>query len=518
MLKDLELLVLSIKKEYIREYMNEAMNCYNAKSYRACIILSTIAGMHDLREKIKDLSSSIKDIRELDTEIEKRISSESSYENYMVEQAAYLSILSTPEVESIKAYMALRNRSAHPNDYIATAEEARMVFTGYYNNIINKPSLLGPAYIKVISERLENQIFFPDFEVDNVKRVVQEELGRLHKNSTIPLANSLIKTLEDPALVGSVKWKNASTFFAFLFNEINDEAIINGISQKLSRIIENEALFNSLLVSSFLFPKLVSYLAPTDRQRFIAHFKAIIKSDSHILRIKLIHVLFTEGILIQEEQDLILNTFMEKIKDSHKIISERTDRSSVIELGEWVDKVVEMNILQIDSSFFDTLIKLVQDNDYNVVNDALGLLNRLEKNFLNRIEDKQLTDLFIAIMKQAHGPGRGADEARKIWREGFLTYNEQANKFIGYITSDFEKYDKYIQSIHPGELLLIQLLDKLNLHGHMMNVLHVIKEQYKDSLENLEIEINYYRRLLEKEENIKWNDIISKLDEFLVNP
>ncbi len=37
----MEKIVVKIKKEHIKEYMQEALNCYNAKSYRGCVIMSS---------------------------------------------------------------------------------------------------------------------------------------------------------------------------------------------------------------------------------------------------------------------------------------------------------------------------------------------------------------------------------------------------------------------------------------------------------------------------------------------
>lgn len=45
--------------------MQEALNCYHAKSYRGCVFMSTIAAMHDLYEKIDGLASSIPEAKEL---------------------------------------------------------------------------------------------------------------------------------------------------------------------------------------------------------------------------------------------------------------------------------------------------------------------------------------------------------------------------------------------------------------------------------------------------------------------
>ena len=72
MIRDLEELVNSIKNADIKEYMKEALDCYNAKSYRACVVLSVVAGMYDLHYKLKALANSISEIQALDEEIDSK--------------------------------------------------------------------------------------------------------------------------------------------------------------------------------------------------------------------------------------------------------------------------------------------------------------------------------------------------------------------------------------------------------------------------------------------------------------
>ncbi|MDO8159120.1 hypothetical protein FKQ51_17490 [Bacillus toyonensis] len=514
MLRDLEELVLSIKKQHIREYMKEALNCYNVGSYRACIILSTIAAMHDLREKIKDLSSSIKEIRDLDDEIESRISNEENYENYMIEQAAKVSILVTSEVESIKSYSNLRNRCAHPNEYVATEEEARMVFSGYLDNVISKPSLLGPSYINVIIKRLDNAKLFPNYTQDVVKKVVKEEVSNLHKNTIVPLAKKLIKVLEDSSLYGSTKWKNAAAFLSGLLAELKDEQAIKNISENLGLLIESEKLFGSVLIFFKSFPRLLTFLTSTDRQRFLAHLKTLIKPNIGVSSLEIIHSLFTEEALNEREQNDILNIFTENIRKSIKIISDSTDRTSVNELRSWVKSVEIMNILQIDTSFFDTLIKLIQDNDYYIVNDAIDLLNELEKNLLNRMDQKQISELFTAIINQAHGPGRGADKARALWEGMFVDYKEHFGEFVEYITKDYSGYVYFAEKTPYSERYIVDILDNLNEHNLIENVVNFIKERFNDTPIEIEQELYTLSLKLKKKNKSKWAETISEIENF----
>ncbi|WP_215582758.1 hypothetical protein [Bacillus mycoides] len=78
----MEVIVTGIKKYHIKKYMQEALNCYNAKSYRGCVIMSTIAAMHDLYEKIDGLASSIPEARTLINDIGQRKANGDNYERF----------------------------------------------------------------------------------------------------------------------------------------------------------------------------------------------------------------------------------------------------------------------------------------------------------------------------------------------------------------------------------------------------------------------------------------------------
>ena len=52
--------------------MREALNCYNSGSYKACVVMSVIAGIYDLHKKVKAQANSNHKFRQLDMEVEKK--------------------------------------------------------------------------------------------------------------------------------------------------------------------------------------------------------------------------------------------------------------------------------------------------------------------------------------------------------------------------------------------------------------------------------------------------------------
>lgn len=70
MLRDMEELLNLVSDLEIKDYIKEALNCYNSGSYKACVVMSVIAGIYDLHKKVKELANSSEACKELDDEID----------------------------------------------------------------------------------------------------------------------------------------------------------------------------------------------------------------------------------------------------------------------------------------------------------------------------------------------------------------------------------------------------------------------------------------------------------------
>lgn len=140
MLRDMEELLNRIRDYEIKEYMKEALLCYNNKSYKACIILSMSAAMYDLHKKIKSLAPMIKECRELDDDINKIKENLKPYEKTMIERCASsnIGILSFTEGVILQNYREYRNLCAHPSGHKSSPEEARSVFSGVIDILLSK--------------------------------------------------------------------------------------------------------------------------------------------------------------------------------------------------------------------------------------------------------------------------------------------------------------------------------------------------------------------------------------------
>lgn len=172
MLRDLEQLIVSIKDYEIRMYMAEALKCYNAGSYRACVILSVIAGMYDLKEKVNILSRSLNAADVLNKQIIKLYDKQESYEQNLIDGVQYVGIISGQEYKKLITFRDIRNSCAHPGGHLSTPEEARFVFTGIYE-ILSMPPKIGVNYKNDLLAKLKSDLFFPSREEKDIQEVAR---------------------------------------------------------------------------------------------------------------------------------------------------------------------------------------------------------------------------------------------------------------------------------------------------------------------------------------------------------
>lgn len=515
MLRDMELIVTGIKKYHIKKYMQEALNCYNAKSYRGCVIMSTIAAMHDLYEKIDGLASSVREAKDLITEIDKRKSTEDVYERYMVDQAAAITILTSAEKTKIHSYLDIRNQCAHPNEHISTAEEARNVFTGYIDTIISQPALLGPSYTNAFVNRLESTSFFPKPDKDSVIRTVQNELEKLHNNTKKPLAKKLISIIETDD-INSAKWSNAKNFIAGMLAVMTDEDQLRNICIGFSNLIERDDLFATMLFITKTAPKTVNFLDSVDRERFMANLINSADAENSTERYEVVQLIFKEGALYLNELNELVDKYKAEIQNSVQKTAYGTVPTSVDNLNKWSNIVYHLNVSILDELYFEKLLELIRDNNYTIVNNALEMLEGLDETFIKRMKAKKHADIVIQIMRQAHGPGRGSDTANKILESKFVGTSILVEYFLEYTTQNYEQLSYVMREQHLDVKYLLIIMDITHKHDVLKRVVDLIIESYSNSDMWDEYFLGEINWLITEKYNIDiWNTISQNITTFI---
>ena len=273
MLRDMEELLNLVCDLEIKDYMREALNCYNSGSYKACVIMSVIAGIYDLNKKVEVLASSNEAIRKLKDNVKKKKDNLKPYEKYLIEkcETAEIDMLNSNEKKELIRCLDTRNDCAHPSNFICSAEKARDIYSSIIDIICSKPALYGCNKINEIVEELNEQTFFPVLENERVEEIVRDYINRFHSKAILPLLKKVVETIIKNE--NSTKNENAIYFLA-----ISEKCISNFPESYLKEFLKekNEKYLLQLLgINS----DILKYFSDTDIERIIKRFENYLKSE-----------------------------------------------------------------------------------------------------------------------------------------------------------------------------------------------------------------------------------------------
>lgn len=193
----MEELIASIDREDARDYMSEALRCYQAGAFRACVVLSYIAVFDDLRAKLRPLASVNKKAKKLHEEIEQKASGQEVYESYLADQLASVDLIGAAQKTNLEMIIKLRNKAAHPSGVHASAEEARFVFSEVINKFLREKQLQTNFAADAIIAALPQGNFFPTNKLDDIKAIVETEISGLQEQAVPYLIHKLLASRFD---------------------------------------------------------------------------------------------------------------------------------------------------------------------------------------------------------------------------------------------------------------------------------------------------------------------------------
>lgn len=222
-LHDMEELISSIEDNQVKDYMKEAMSCYMANAYRACIVLTYLALFDDIVKKLGELGKVNKKAKKIYDEAQNKINEQDVYENYLIEQLASNSLIPKLDTSFLDILRQLRNKSAHPSGHSASAEEARFVFYESINRFLSKPILTTTQLVDDILARLDDKHFFPSINIRKISDIVKKEILNIHHETFPYLVNKLLEKY----LNSSSEVKKNAGFFLTGLAYLKDEKSAN---------------------------------------------------------------------------------------------------------------------------------------------------------------------------------------------------------------------------------------------------------------------------------------------------
>ncbi len=198
MLRDIEELLLRVRDPMSRAYIREAVQCYAAGAYRACVTLAMAACMDDLRRKLGTLATSGAGAAVTTAHgiVEAEWNAQRAYESMLLDQAKAIDLISPDEEKKLRALLSIRHLCAHPSGHAGSPEEARSAVADSIELVMSRPPQLGGREIESLLGRITNANFFPSngsgaSVAASTSGAVRNELERVQPRAMARLASRL---------------------------------------------------------------------------------------------------------------------------------------------------------------------------------------------------------------------------------------------------------------------------------------------------------------------------------------
>lgn len=173
MLSDLEILVNNCRTDIAKQYIQEALSCYNVRAYKSAIITTWIAIVYDILEKIQELArlgdSKAKEIEKMFITIRDNFDKDNpntvrkllEFENQILQLAKdKLEIIDSLQFDELNRIKQDRNKCAHPSMhkngevFLPSAELARLHIKNAITILLSQEPIQGKAALTTLKQLL----------------------------------------------------------------------------------------------------------------------------------------------------------------------------------------------------------------------------------------------------------------------------------------------------------------------------------------------------------------------------
>lgn len=504
MLRDMEELLNSVYDEEIKEYLREALKCYMGGSYRACVIMSLIAGVNDLHKKVKALAGSDQKFKDLDDEIERKRRDLEVYEKFLFEQCATeeIDMINYSELKELQRCLDTRNDCAHPSNFICSPEKARDIYSSIIDILASKPVLFGCKHMKIIISEMKEKTFFPVVENTKMKSIICEKLGKLQKKAVPPLMKLICTTIKTPDSL--IQKTNALRFLSLSVDFISD-----GFEDYISEFINKDQYEGELLAILDIDVSILNIFSEANIEKIICKLDINLNA-SEINNINT----WTEIILSDRLQETKhINKIAEMITafKSHNFFTttnfKRDDRYNfvkmILENGKCsvnfrnlirqgcykefsLDHYFEPYLIEIlkilnwgplYELWLKTITRNISGYNFNTGNKAVTILKSIKKEYwINSVTDQLKLSLVKAILYEGTKGGYYSHDCEEIMYRLDTDYQELIKLFLANIFCDLdsdelklylsERYSyiisKYIVSSDNDVEMFLEKIQELN--------------------------------------------------------
>ncbi|ASW06416.1 hypothetical protein [Rhizobium sp. 11515TR] len=178
-LSHLPSLLLLVEGSTIHEHMREALVCYQAGAYKACIVMAANALFEYLRLKTQELGTTNETAAQIASAINELLTEQKAFERTLVDRLLKAGILDLGKIRSLNGIIDMRNKAAHPSGNKLDADAANYVFSTAVKEFLSRPHLLARTGMTDLKIRLGHAGFFVDTDDHSLADMVNLELETL---------------------------------------------------------------------------------------------------------------------------------------------------------------------------------------------------------------------------------------------------------------------------------------------------------------------------------------------------
>ena len=303
------------------------------------------------------------------------------------------------EASILQGIIKRRNKSAHPSGHIATAEEARYVFSESILKFLSKDLRETSYIVDDICSRLKHENFFPSSTVRDIERIVESETERLHPSAESFLLVRLSQALESSS---DQETKNSRKFligFSMTKDSGKRSLIVNRIFKHFSSKDTHVELISELISCDPALYDVCDEATKLRINRCLLEKSSTKQDDGYTSLSHPLHVLCKIAKVLGE--DRLFTDF----KDFYRrFLSSCPIDSQIVSSLRQFDRV--------KTEFINEIINRISSTQFKVCNRAARSLPYVDTELAATITDEDAYRIVVAIERGASNNGFGPMEVR----------------------------------------------------------------------------------------------------------
>ena len=392
-LTDIEELIAKVKHQDVRPFITEAAMCYAAGAYRGAIVIAALALFDDLKRKINELAPINSAARVLNEEIKRKVASQEVYETFLTDQLAAIGIISTLEKGILDGIKGHRNKAAHPSGHNPSAEEARYVIHETVTTFLAKAELYTTQRADWVINSLKSDNFFPSNQIEDIKKVIREEIKALHSG----VYHYLVEKVVSGITASSGKENNNLCLFIIGLAALTHEnpELFNAVRRKfVERCVERTEFSIAILASIHANPRLILPESDSTFMRFSTMLSNAVPNIGTFV-----------GVVTLGHPVALFSSLFNELGASFLGQNLANPLNSLIEHATFDGEVVKIatSIPTLKPAYVAKIQKRVGSSDFGIANNAAEKIVGIDQVLALGLDEFECLSVIFYIVRAARG-------------------------------------------------------------------------------------------------------------------